>query len=76
MKGSYKVHRGSDTVIFGSRNYLVLIKLDFARVANNGYVSSMNANDSIRSNASFVSFAEESNQVANFIHEVCISWIA
>ena len=61
MQTSHKVLSRYDAVICGCWKYLMLMKLDFAIVVNDEHVISINADDRIGSNLSFVCFAEDSN---------------
>ncbi len=50
----------------------MLIEFDFTMIVNDEHLISINKNDGIGSNVLFVSFAEDSNKVTKFNHEVCV----
>ena len=54
----------------------MLIELEFGMVVNDEHMISIDGDDGIGSNFSFVSFTEDSNQVTNFNREVCVFWNA
>ena len=61
MQTSHKVLSRYYAVVRGGWKYLVLIEFDFAMVVIDERVSSINTDDRIEPNVSFVSFAEDSN---------------
>ncbi len=50
-----------DVMVCGDWKYLLLIELDFAMVLKYEHVSSINSDDRVDSNISFVNFEEDSN---------------
>ena len=61
MQTSHKILSICDAVVCGGWKYLVLIEFDFAIDVSDEHVSSINKDDGIGSNVSFVCSAENSN---------------